>query len=175
VRAVALLLGALLTAGCDGGPPVQVPSPPAASAIAVTSTAFTDGGAIPTRHTCSGAGLSPPLAWSGVPSAARSLVLTVTDPDAPRGTFLHWLVFDIDPQVDGVSEGHVPEGGREAENTARRTGWFPPCPPSGTHRYVVTVYALDTTVRRGSSQHVLDVVARHTLASGTLRGLVSAR
>jgi Raf kinase inhibitor-like YbhB/YbcL family protein len=141
----------------------------------VTSPAFVDGGTIPARYTCGGAGISPPLAWAGVPTAARSLALVVADPDAPRGTFLHWLVYDIDPGVGEVAEDTVPPGAREGENTARRTGWYPPCPPSGTHRYVVTVHALDTRIRRGSSEHVLDVVARHTLAAGTLTGLVSAR
>lgn len=142
-------------------------------ALVVTSSAFDDGGTIPSRYTCAGAGLSPPIAWSGVPDDAVSLALTVTDPDAPRGTFLHWLVYDIPPRADGAPEGSAPAGAHEGENTARRIGWYPPCPPSGTHRYVVTVYALDTTLR-GSTRHVLGALSRHALATGTLTGLVTA-
>ncbi len=142
--------------------------------LTVTSTVFADGGTLPSRYTCAGAGESPPIAWSGVPDDAASLALVVTDPDAPRGTFLHWLVYDIPPGDGGAPAGAPPAGAREGENTGRRVGWYPPCPPSGTHRYVFTVTALDTTVRGGSSRHILDVVTRHAIATGSITGHVSA-
>lgn len=143
-------------------------------ALTVTSPAFVDGGTIPARYTCAGAGLSPPLAWIGVPDGAASVAIVVTDPDAPRGTFLHWLVYDV-AAADGESpEGGLPPGAREGHNSARRPGWFAPCPPSGTHRYRFTVHVLDGPVHRGTSEHIRALIEHHTIASGTLTGLVSA-
>ena len=158
---------------------MTIPHPDVPATIEVTSPAFLGRQHIPHRHTCEGAGTSPELNWAGVPDGATSLALVVSVPDAPRGTFLHWLVYDIAPGDGGVAAGQVPAGvgggkAREGENSGRRMGWFPPCPPSGTHRYVFTVYALDATVRGRDSQHALDDVARHAIASGTLTGLVSA-
>jgi hypothetical protein len=110
----------------------------------LTSTAFDEGGAIPRRHTCDGEDVSPSLEWSGVPDEARSLVLIVDDPDA-RG-FVHWVVYD----VTATSTGALPEGFSESPdappqgmNDFRRSGYGGPCPPSGTHRYVFTLHALD--------------------------------
>lgn len=179
MRAVVLWLVALLLAGCGGGDDVKIPQPDVPATIEVTSPAFFDGRPIPERHTCHGAGTSPALRWEGVPDGAASLALVVWDPDAPRGAFLHWLVYDVTPGDGGVAAGRVPDGAgggeaREGENSARRSGWFPPCPPSGTHRYVFTVYALDASVRGRDSQHVLDDVARHAIATGSLMGTVSA-
>ncbi len=153
---------------------MKIPHPDVPATIEVTSPAFLDGQSIPDRHTCEGAGTSPELNWAAVPDGAASLALVVSDPDAPRGTFLHWLVYDIAPGDGGVAAGQVPSGAREGENSGRRMGWFPPCPPNGTHRYVFTVYALDERVRGRGSEHVLDDVARHAIATGTLTGLVAA-
>lgn len=153
---------------------MRIPTPAVPATIEVTSPAFRDGGTLPRRHTCEGAGLSPELSWRNVPPGAASIAVVVSDPDAPRGAFLHWLVYEIAPDTTGLASGAVPPGSRESENSARRPGWFPPCPPSGTHRYVFTVHALDARARGRDSQHLLDHLAGHTIAWGSLTGLASA-
>ncbi len=110
--------------------------------ITVTSTAFDDGEQIPVEFTCDGPGLVPPVAWSGVPADAAALALVVDDPDAPRGTFTNWVVLDLPPTTEELSGGQLPHGSVEAANSGGGTSWYPPCPPSGTHRYRFTVYAL---------------------------------
>lgn len=137
----------------------------------VTSPAFGDGENIPPEHTCRGAGTAPPLEWSGVPEIARSLALVVSDPDAPRGTFLHWVLYDIPVSVTRLPE--VPGAAREAANSAGRIGWYPPCPPGGTHRYRFTVYALSSAVGGGDTRDVLADIERLTLDQDTLTGTVS--
>lgn len=154
---------------------MKIPAPHSAKTIAVSSPHIAEGQPIPSRHTCAGAGVSPPLEWSGVPGGAASVAVVVSDPDAPRGTFLHWLIYDL-PGADGtLAEGTVPAHARECENSARRIGWYPPCPPQGTHRYIFAVYAIDTVIGDGTAEHVLDEISRHAVAWGTLTGLVSAR
>lgn len=112
------------------------------------SPAFPPAGAIPTEYTCSGADISPPLSWSGVPSNAKSLVLIVEDPDAPSGTFHHWAAFDIPPTLKGLpkgySAGHLASRFHEAENDFGKKGYGGPCPPpgGGTHHYHFVLLAL---------------------------------
>jgi Raf kinase inhibitor-like YbhB/YbcL family protein len=109
----------------------------------LTSTAFGSEESIPRRHSCEGEDLSPPLAWSEVPEGASSLALIVDDPDAPRGTFTHWLAWDLDPGSGGLGEGEsAPAEGR---NDFGETGYRGPCPPPGhgPHRYVFRLHALE--------------------------------
>lgn len=103
----------------------------------LTSTAFQDGQPIPVAYTCDGADSPPPLEISEVPAGTASLELRVTDPDAPGGTFIHWIKRGIPPDSSDLS------GGEEDNNSAGKSGWFPPCPPSGVHRYIFEVRALD--------------------------------
>ncbi|MEA5154241.1 YbhB/YbcL family Raf kinase inhibitor-like protein [Raineyella sp.] len=154
---------------------MKVPQASLSRTVRVTSPEFTDGGPIPLRFTCQGQGLSPAFAWSGVPPQATSLAVVVSDPDAPHGTFVHWLVTGLPARDGGFREGSAPPGAREMPNSARTPGWFAPCPPSGTHRYVFAVYVLDVPVRGASSQHVLDEIGEHTVAWGSVTGLVRAR
>lgn len=121
----------------------------------ITSTAFTDGGAIPSKYTADGKDISPPLAWEGVPAGTKSLVLIVDDPDAPdpkapRMTWVHWVLFNIPPDTKGLPEGvkskRLPEGTREGINDWKRTGYGGPAPPIGRHRYFHKLYALDATL-----------------------------
>ena len=111
----------------------------------ITSPAFSEGDTVPVRFTCDGDDVSPPLAWSGVPEGTSELRLSLTDPDAPSGTFTHWLVTGIDPASTGVDEGHVPTGGTEQENGFGDAAYGGPCPPPGrgAHRYVFAIEALD--------------------------------
>ena len=144
--------------------------------IIVTSTEFDEGAPIPERFTCRGEGLHPPLAWAGVPADATSLALVVTDPDAARGSFVHWVLYDLPAQDGGLAEGEVPRVAREADNSAGRPGWYPPCPPSGTHRYLFSVHALREPVTAGrTTQDVLDQIAQVSMDRGTLIGTVAAR
>ena len=110
------------------------------AALALTSPAFASGGRIPVRYTCDGAGLSPPLRWTAPPPGTRSFALTVIDPDAPGGPFVHWVAAGIPASSRSLAAGaHAP---REAANSAGSRGWMGPCPPSGTHRYVFTLRAV---------------------------------
>jgi Raf kinase inhibitor-like YbhB/YbcL family protein len=121
--------------------------------LSLTSTAFRHQGEIPSRHTCDGDDVSPPLAWSGVPAGTKSLALIVDDPDAPdpkapKMTWVHWLLYNIPPTTAGLPERvtpkHLPPGTLEGVNDWRRTGYGGPCPPIGRHRYFHKLYALDT-------------------------------
>jgi Raf kinase inhibitor-like YbhB/YbcL family protein len=112
--------------------------------MVLTSPAFGEGASIPSKYTCDGADVNPPLRIGGVPQGAKSLVLMVHDPDAPGGDWIHWLVYDIKPGTTDISEDSVP--GVEGMNDFRRQGWGGPCPPSGTHRYVFKIYALNSTL-----------------------------
>jgi Raf kinase inhibitor-like YbhB/YbcL family protein len=108
--------------------------------MTLSSPAFANNGAIPAKYTCDGANVSPPLIIAGVPSAAKSLALSVEDPDAPGGTFTHWLVWKIPPSTMAITEGqHV---GTEEQNGFGKPGYGGPCPPSGLHHYVFTLYAM---------------------------------
>ena len=124
-------------------------------AFSLTSSAFQSGGEIPSVHTCEGKDASPPLAWSGVPSGAKSLALIVDDPDAPdpkapKMTWVHWVLYDIPPAATGLPAAaaakELPAGTREGQNDWKRTGYGGPCPPIGRHRYFFKLYALDTVL-----------------------------
>jgi Raf kinase inhibitor-like YbhB/YbcL family protein len=152
------------------------PASKAPTAITVTSAAFDDGSPIPVRFTCKGDNVSPPLAWSGVPSGAAALALVVADPDAPGGTYIHWVVLDADPATTSVGEGEVPAGAGQARNSAKHARYDGPCPPSGTHRYRFTVFALrrGTGLPDGADLHTaLASIDRLATARGTLVGTVA--
>ncbi|MFF4231856.1 YbhB/YbcL family Raf kinase inhibitor-like protein [Streptomyces sp. NPDC001820] len=143
--------------------------------IELTSAAFSDHEAIPRRHTGEGDDISPPLAWSGVPDGTEELVLLCEDPDAPRGTFLHWLVTGIAPDSSGVEEGEAPPGGREWPNGFGRVGWSGPMPPPGhgPHRYFFRLLAVSeplTLHGQVSSDSVHQALNGRKLAEGTLVG-----
>lgn len=148
------------------------------------STAYRAGGPIPVRYSCDGGSVSPPLTWSRVPAGARSLALILHDPDAPRrGGFTHWIVYNIDPRVKSLPEG-IPPRDRvgssllQGVNDAGRSGYFGPCPPSGTHRYVLTLFALNTLLKLkpGASQpEVLAAMKGHILATAILVGTYSRK
>ena len=121
----------------------------------ITSTAFSPNGDIPKRYTCDGQDVSPPLAWSALPEGTKSLVLIVDDPDAPdpaapKMTWVHWVLYNISPDVAGLAEGigasQLPKGTKEGMNDWKRTGYGGPCPPIGRHRYFHKLYALDVVL-----------------------------
>jgi Raf kinase inhibitor-like YbhB/YbcL family protein len=141
----------------------------------VTSTAFESGGAIPKQFTCEGENVSPPLAWTGVPADARELALLVEDPDAPGGTYVHWVLFKLDPGTDRLAEGNVPAGARQGDNSAGKPEYTGPCPPEGDpdHRYAFLLYALSSPLdldAGASADDVRAAVADAAIARGRLVG-----
>lgn len=125
-------------------------------ALTLESGAFDNGGTIPSRYTCKGKDISPSLSWKGVPETARSLVLIVDDPDAPdpkapKMTWVHWVLYNMPPDVSGLAEGmtsaKLPPGTEEGMNDWNKTGYGGPCPPIGRHRYFHKLYALDTVLK----------------------------
>jgi Raf kinase inhibitor-like YbhB/YbcL family protein len=140
----------------------------------LSSPAFGDQRAVPVVYTCDGDDTSPPLEIEGIPEGTESLVLTVVDPDAPSGTWVHWVAFDITPTSD-IPAG-VSELGTAGSNSWGRSTYGGPCPPSGTHRYVHSLYALDTRIglpEGAGIQEVLDAAAGHVLDQATLVGTYS--
>ena len=138
----------------------------------ITSSAFQEGGNIPSKFTCDGSDTSPPLQITGVPSEAKSLVLITDDPDAPSGLFTHCLIWNIAPQTNSISEGSAPKGVQGA-NDFGKSGYKGPCPPPGTHRYSFKIYALDREVdlRGGAKRSQLDAAMKgHVVAQGVLVG-----
>jgi len=140
--------------------------------LTVKSSAFEHGKLIPKKYSCDGEDINPPLTIEAVPKQAKTLVLAMDDPDAPHGTFDHWIVWNIPASKNKIDENSVP--GVEGMNSARQTGYMGPCPPSGTHRYFFKVYALDSELNLASSSRKKDVekaMQGHVLAKGELMGL----
>jgi Raf kinase inhibitor-like YbhB/YbcL family protein len=147
-------------------------------AMKITSPAFQNEGMIPSKYTCDGQDVSPALEWTGVPENTTGLVLIADDPDAPMGTWVHWVLFNIPPTVTGLPEGAGAEtifsdGTQSGTSSFKRLGYGGPCPPSGTHRYYFKVYALDAKLDLASGASKQDVVRAmkgHVLAQGELMG-----
>jgi Raf kinase inhibitor-like YbhB/YbcL family protein len=147
-------------------------------AISLTSSAFAEGTAIPREYTCQGRDISPSLKWTGVPSETKSLALIMDDPDAPTGTWVHWVLYDLAPSMTELPEGlsakeHIaPGSGKEGLNDFKRSGYGGPCPPAGKpHRYFFKLYALDTTLdlKPGAKKKDLErAMEKHILAQGQL-------
>ncbi|MBI4094806.1 MAG: YbhB/YbcL family Raf kinase inhibitor-like protein [Candidatus Liptonbacteria bacterium] len=143
----------------------------------LTSPAFEHNGTIPKKYTCDGENINPELQITGVPENAKSLVLIMDDPDAPGGTFVHWVVFNIDPKTTVIEEKSNPPGSYEGMTGFRRAGYGGPCPPSGTHRYFFKAYALDigavpfTTHDEENRETLLKLIKNHILAQAELVGL----
>ena len=146
--------------------------------IKVESTAFIEGDMIPSKYTCDGLNVSPPLTWSDPPESTKSIVLISDDPDAPMGTWVHWVVYNIPPQVKEFSENVPPtkileNGAIQGTTDFGRIGYGGPCPPSGTHRYFFKVYALDTMLNLdpgATKKQVVNAMESHVLAEGQLMG-----
>jgi Raf kinase inhibitor-like YbhB/YbcL family protein len=147
---------------------------PAAGAMSLTSSAFADNEPMPVQYTCDGDNISPPLSIGGVPDGTVSLALTVIDIDGPGGAFVHWTVWNIDPATTAVSENTVPQGGGEGTTSRGQPGYFGPCPPSGSHRYVFTLYALDDNIvvigDEPDTDNIESFLEGHVLATAQLTG-----
>ncbi len=113
------------------------------SGMQIGSPLFNHNGIFPNDYTCDGEGMSPPLVFADVPEEARSLALILRDPDAPAGTYYHWVVWNIDPKTKTIDADSVPAGATQGATTDKHNFYIGPCPPSGTHRYYFDLYALD--------------------------------
>ncbi len=212
-RFAIILLSALLLAACatpktNGTPamaqPVEnqstLPSPPEATTTSaetdaqpvsedetmtfeLTSPAFAPGAAIPKKYTCKGDDISPPLSWGDPPARTKSLALIMDDPDAPAGTWVHWILFNIPADQRSLEENLLITAQKQdsgtisvGSNSWKRAAYGGPCPPSGTHRYFFKLYALDTTINLpagATKQELLDAMQGHILAQTELMGTFS--
>lgn len=167
----AVVATAVLLAGGCAADTDRLPSP--VGGIDVTSPAFREGGTIPVEHTCDGDDVPPPLALSGVPAEADEILVVVEDPDAPGGTFTHWLVWGLPPDLERL-ERPLPEGATEGRNDFDEDGWRGPCPPpeDDEHRYRFHVYALDAplALRPGASAEDVREALEGVVADGVLVG-----
>ena len=155
------------------------PDKAGSATMALSSPAFADGQPVPDKYTCHGDDISPPLQWSGAPAQTKSIAVTCEDPDAPMGTFTHWVIFDIPATATGLPEnvaksGALPDGSKQGKNSFGNIGYNGPCPPSGrAHHYIFKVYALDSTVSLdsgASKADLLDAIRGHILAQGKWTG-----
>jgi Raf kinase inhibitor-like YbhB/YbcL family protein len=149
----------------------------------LTSPAFAHGEPIPRQYTCDGEDVSPPLHWSDPPQGAQSLALIADDPDAPVGTWVHWVFYNLPAETRGLPEAvppdaDLPDGSRHGRNSWRRLGYGGPCPPGGTHRYFFKLYALDTVLDLApgaSKKQLLQAMKGHVLAQAELMGVYARR
>jgi Raf kinase inhibitor-like YbhB/YbcL family protein len=149
----------------------------------LTSSAFAAGGSIPSRYTCDGEDISPPLAWTDPPQGTQSFALICDDPDAPVGTWVHWVLYNLPAETQTLPgavppDADLPGGGQHGENSWRRLGYGGPCPPSGTHRYFFKLYALDTVLDLAAGagkKQLLRAMEGHILAQAELMGVYARK
>jgi Raf kinase inhibitor-like YbhB/YbcL family protein len=181
------ILWVVLLFACSGenGHAVAARQPPGMDvALRVSSGAFGEGGDIPSVHTCDGADRSVPLRFAGAPERTSSFALIVDDPDAPRGTWVHWIVWNLPASTEDLPEGvptdaELPDGSRQGRNDFGRTGWGGPCPPRGpAHRYFFRLYALDAPLDPGAGATRADLdraMQGHVLQRAQLMGRYQRR
>lgn len=149
-----------------------------AHAITLSSPAFKNGAMIPSEYACHGKNISPPLAWQDVPSNTKTLALIVSDPDAPKGVWVHWLLYNIPRQLNALAaDASLPSEISVGLNSWHNTRYQGPCPPSGTHHYIFTLYALDIRLNlpdNSDKAALLKMMQGHVLATTTWVGLYSA-
>jgi Raf kinase inhibitor-like YbhB/YbcL family protein len=139
----------------------------------LSSPAFENGGRIPKQYTCDGKNVNPPLRIENAPSNAKSFALVLDDIDAPRGTYVHWIVWNIDPDLKEMKENSVPEGGVQGMNDFKKRNYGGPCPPGRAHKYVFKIYALDTLLNlncNGTKKDLEKAMGGHILSQAELAG-----
>ncbi len=144
------------------------------SAFTIVSPAFADGASIPDQFTCRGANVSPPLSFNGTPEHAASIALIMHDPDAPGGDFLHWSLWNINPHLSSLPADTVPTGALAGRNGFGTSAYGGPCPPSGTHRYIFELFALDIELGLppgSDEQELREAMEGHIIETATLGGL----
>ncbi|MHA2620810.1 MAG: YbhB/YbcL family Raf kinase inhibitor-like protein [bacterium JZ-2024 1] len=193
IRGLVVFAMVILASGCQkqkseeapaDGEEVTGPGGPETGQAAVfrlTSTAFKDGEAIPGDYTCDGRNVSPPLSWENAPKGAEGFAIIMDDPDAPRGTFTHWIIVNIPANETGLQEGipkteKLENGAIQGKNSAGEIGYFGPCPPSGTHRYIFRIYALHMKLDLQPGADIAQVEATmrdHIMGKAELMGTYS--
>lgn len=181
---LSVVLFILVLVGCASRPQPIAPQPAADKpkenngGVKLTSSAFQEGQPIPATYTCKGVNISPPLEWSGVPKTAKALAIIADDPDAPSGTWVHWVLYNLPADNIGLVE-YVPvteslkAGGFQGKNDFGKIGYGGPCPPSGTHRYFFKIYALDAELPLKAGATKADVekaMEGHVVAQALLMG-----
>ena len=178
-RVLASFGAALVIFGCTKTNPVGAQRPQSQQSMQVTSSAFQGGATIPAKYSCNGADMSPPLAWSGAPGNTKSFVLIVSDPDAPSGTFFHWVIYALPANTTALAENasaqhKLPPGSLEEVNDFGKARYKGPCPPPGRpHHYHFVLYSLDIVLEpRDYANHTIieQAMRGHILAQGELVG-----
>jgi Raf kinase inhibitor-like YbhB/YbcL family protein len=163
----------ILLGGCNRQDSTFPPEGEIEMTIQLTSSAFKDGDMLPRMYTCDDKNVSPPLAWSGIPNGTVGLAIIMDDPDAPSGTFVHWVLYNLSPELTSLDQGMTGKG-LDGKNDFNRLGYGGPCPPRGsTHRYFIKLYALDILLdlKTGASKSQVESLMRgHILAQGQLMG-----
>jgi Raf kinase inhibitor-like YbhB/YbcL family protein len=147
------------------------------TAMQIISPAFRDGAAIPFQYTCKGQNVSPPFNFLNVPEAAQSLALIMHDPDAPVGDYVHWTMWDIPSNTETIAANSVPVGAIQGRNSNNENKYMGPCPPSGTHRYIFELYALDKTLgvpKETTRDQLKQTMEGHIIEQNNLTGTFSA-
>lgn len=184
--AVLVLLTLVLTlTGCNSNSPVDSPLIPVtapdgapARSLSLTSPAFAQGQPIPAKYSCQGQDISPPLTWGSLPAGTQSAALIMDDPDAPGGTWVHWVLYNLASSSQGLPEAVPPTldgpgGSRQGNNSWQKPGYGGSCPPDGTHRYFFKLYALDIMVNLpagAAKEQLLKAMQGHILGQGELMG-----
>jgi Raf kinase inhibitor-like YbhB/YbcL family protein len=172
---LAAIFGFCLTASCSNE---LKPAKDSIASMKITSTAFADGRPIPVQYTCDGLNISPPLQWTNAPTNTKSFALIADDPDAPGGTWVHWVIYDLPPDVNALAENAAkspPDNARQGVNDFKQIGYGGPCPPPGKpHHYHFKIYALDTMIDLppgATKAELLAAMNGHVLARGELIGI----
>lgn len=176
-----LALSLLALAGCATAATSPTPATAPLPRLTLTSPAFAPGAAIPKQYTCQGADSSPALAWTPGPQGTQTYALIMDDPDAPGGTWVHWVIYNLPATALALPEGassskvpaaNLPAGAAQGQTSFNRAGYGGPCPPSGTHRYFFHLYALDITLAHTALDKaaLLKAMTGHILAQGELMG-----
>jgi len=140
----------------------------------IISPAFENKKIIPSKYTCDGENINPPLQISSIPANTQSLALIIDDPDAPNGDWVHWLVWNINPKTQSIAENEIPKGAAQGTNNFNKQNYGGPCPPSGIHRYQFKIYALDTNLNISANSRKKDLekaIEDHILDKDILIGL----
>ena len=171
-----LLFLLIIGSACGQTSIESAPEGEAQMEVQLASNAFTDGGTIPDKHTCDGEDISPHLVWSGIPEGTQSVVLIMDDPDAPVGTWVHWVLYDLPSDIKEITEGEQGVG-VAGINSWNKPEYGGPCPPPGKpHRYFFKLYALDTELYLqpgAAKEDIEEAMLGHVLAQGQLMGLYS--
>ena len=149
-------------------------NPQPTGSFSLTSAAFENGGHIPAKYTCKGDDTSPPLAIAKPPEGTKSFALILHDPDAPAGDWVHWTMWNIPANTTDIASGTVPDSADEGQTSFDKIGYGGPCPPSGTHRYIFELYALDSTLELSPNttrDQLKSEIDKHALGQTTLTGL----